>query len=619
MTRRTILRTIAVLLAVPALAVLLVALFAPAQGSALQFARARPGDGTPAGTDVDKLRDEVRELKEQLADLRYQIKGAANYLNYAPDVEVQNEDYANVRSRFRTKLVRKDPSPQAWSPVKPPSGVTEVEYRSGDLRLRAWVNAPADGRQRRPAVLFLHGGFNFDASDWYKTIPYRDAGFVVLSPILRGENGQPGSFSYFYDEVDDVLAAAAYLAAQPYVDPERLFLAGHSVGGTMTLLTALTSGRFCAAAAFSGAPFWPYFTEDKDLPFDRSDPREVQVRSPVAYAAGFKCPLRIYYGTDEAWFFGPMNRRIAALAKRRGLDVEAAAVEGGHRTHLPKAIAQSIAFFEKISSSELVPGNGKVTQLPQTVELDAGGGVTLKAVRIEPGKFQMGSPPGEAGHRNDEARHEVEIRQPFCIGVYPVTQAQYRHVMGMRPAHFSRASDGWDHVLGLNTDDFPVENVTWDEAMDFCRVLALRHAVRDRGWVVDLPSEAEWEYACRVGTETAYHVGDSLSPRQANFAGDYPAGASTPGRPTPVGNYEPNPRGLYDLHGNVLQWCKDWYDKDYRTGRDRDVHERSARGGSWQLGPRDCRSASRHPVKPTWHDNQTGFRVVVRLRGTPAD
>src|SRR5262245_25664727 len=111
---------------------------------------------------------------------------------FTPLAKVQHEDYAQARSRFRTKLLRERPSPQEQAPVKPPQGVTEVEYVSGSLRLKAWLQPPADEAQKHPAVLFLHGGFACGIADWDVNQAYRDAGFVVMTPILRGENGQPG-------------------------------------------------------------------------------------------------------------------------------------------------------------------------------------------------------------------------------------------------------------------------------------------------------------------------------------------------------------------------------------------------------------------------------------------
>jgi dipeptidyl aminopeptidase/acylaminoacyl peptidase len=214
------------------------------------------------------------------------------------------------------------------------------------------VNRPADGTGKRPAVLFLHGGFAFGApEDWDASQPYRDAGFVVLTPMLRGENGQPGAYSFYYDEVDDVLAAAAYLRARPYTDADRLYLAGQSAGGTLVLLAAEASKHFRAAASFSAMPDQVLFCEHakgarRDVPTDITNLRELQVRSPLAYAASLKCPTRIYYGSKEPYLFAT-SKRTAQVAKGKGLDVEAVQVEGDHGTSVGPAIKQSIEFFRK--------------------------------------------------------------------------------------------------------------------------------------------------------------------------------------------------------------------------------------------------------------------------------
>jgi dipeptidyl aminopeptidase/acylaminoacyl peptidase len=269
---------------------------------------------------------------------------------FAPMVKIQDEDYAKVRSQFRTKLTRKGPSPQPGSAVKPPEGVTEIEYVSGELRLKAWVNHPAEKDRRHRAVLFLHGGFAFDApDDWNVSQPYRDAGFIVLTPMLRGENGQPGSFSFYYDEVDDVLAAAQYLRKQPYVDSDHLYLAGPSAGGTLVLLAAMTSKHFRAAASFSAMPDQVLFCKHakgapRNVPTDITDLKELQVRSPLAYAASLKCPTRIFYGSKEPYLFAT-SQMTAKVAKGKGLEVDAVEVEGDHGTSVPPAIKQSIIFF----------------------------------------------------------------------------------------------------------------------------------------------------------------------------------------------------------------------------------------------------------------------------------
>ena len=221
-------------------------------------------------------------------------------------------------------------------------------------------------------------------------------------------------------------------------------------------------------------------------------------------------------------------------------------------------------------------------------------------------------------HGTRRAITHVEIAKPFCLGVHAVTQAQYKQIMGLKPSRFSANGDERDKVAGLNTDQFPVENVSWDEATDFCRIASLLPAVRDKGWVVDLPTEAQWEYACRAGTETAFHYGDTLSSRQANFNGEKPYGGAPKGeflrRTSKVGSYPANAWGLFEMHGNVLQWCKDKYEKNYQNSAKKDSSDRVARGGFWLLDAKDCRSARRQSVQPGTRGSGLGFRVVVRLR-----
>jgi dienelactone hydrolase len=262
-------------------------------------------------------------------------------------MQTQNpEDYSIARASFKTKLLQRGPAPQPAKPFPVPRGAAGIVY-SKPLGLKALVGPlPEDGK-KYPAVLFLHGGFAMDASDWRASQPFRDAGFITMTPLLRGENGQLGSYSLFYDEVSDVLAAAETLAAMPYVDKEHLYVAGHSVGGTLALLAALCSKRFRAAAAFSGSCNQVLWAEGQPelVPFDPKDRREYQMRSPIAFATSFKCPTRIYYGTQEPEF-AEMSKKTAAVAKTKKLDVEAIAVRGDHFTALENEMQRAIAFFQ---------------------------------------------------------------------------------------------------------------------------------------------------------------------------------------------------------------------------------------------------------------------------------
>jgi len=267
---------------------------------------------------------------------------------FAPMVEIQSEDYAEVRRTFHTKLLREVPSPQPFEPVAVPAGVRELKYTSGKLQLGAWIS-DSKGDGKRAAVLFLHGGFAFGIEDWDASKPFRDAGYVVMTPLLRAENGQPGAFSFFYDEVDDALAAAECLAQQPHVDAERLFLAGPSAGGTVALLAAMATKRFRAAASFSATPDQVLFCKHakhvaRDAPVDIANPRELQVRSPLAYAASFKCPARIFHGSLEPEW-KQTSQLMAEVAKKHSLDVEAVEVPGDHESSVLPGVQRAIAFF----------------------------------------------------------------------------------------------------------------------------------------------------------------------------------------------------------------------------------------------------------------------------------
>ncbi|MBE3098690.1 MAG: formylglycine-generating enzyme family protein [Planctomycetes bacterium] len=212
----------------------------------------------------------------------------------------------------------------------------------------------------------------------------------------------------------------------------------------------------------------------------------------------------------------------------------------------------------------------------------------MKLVLIPAGKFMMGE---------GKDQHEVTISKPFYMGVTEVTQAQYEAVMGTNPSHFKGATN-------------PVETVSWNDATEFCKKLSekTRQTVR-------LPTEAEWEYACRAGTATAFSFGDSDS-----ALGDYAWYTSNSGNTThPVDQKKPNAWGLFDMHGNVWEWCADWWRRDYPNGAVTDPQGpasgpyRVLRGGSWSSSPDYCRSAGRISTPPGDRDCFCTFRVVVSV------
>ncbi|HEX8045995.1 alpha/beta hydrolase family protein [Rhizobium sp.] len=263
-------------------------------------------------------------------------------------------DYAKERHKFRTDLLKKGPAPDKYEPLAAPPGADQIFYRSGlggELELVAWVSRYERTAKPKPAVLFLHGGNAIGQGHWLLMKGYIDAGYVVMIPSMRGENGQKGNFSGFYDEVSDVLAASQRLRHLPGVDPHRLFLAGHSVGGTLAMLTAMSTKRFRAAAPISGNPdaFAFFHRYPEDIRFNDKNPREFQMRSPVCYAHSFKCPMKVMHGSSEVNF----EPRLALLSKRAlagGVKMELTTIEGNHNSALPGEIEQSIQFFKSIAA-----------------------------------------------------------------------------------------------------------------------------------------------------------------------------------------------------------------------------------------------------------------------------
>ncbi len=254
-------------------------------------------------------------------------------------------DYAEARKTFHTHLLREGPSPQAAAPLTLAADAHEVTYRSGPLELRAWVSNVPPGPPQ-PAIVYVHGASAFRIDHWEATRPLRDAGFVVMTPMLRAENGMPGAYSLFYDEVDDVIAAGDALAKLPGVDPSRIYLAGHSNGGTIVMLAAMATTRFRAAAALSGIVDSSGIRgEPSDVPFDQSSAEEYRMRSAIEFPGSFKCPLRIYYGAAEQGTEG--FDELARRARAAGRDVAAVRVAGDHDTMKDAAFPLVIQLFQR--------------------------------------------------------------------------------------------------------------------------------------------------------------------------------------------------------------------------------------------------------------------------------
>ena len=271
------------------------------------------------------------------------------------------------------------------------------------------------------------------------------------------------------------------------------------------------------------------------------------------------------------------------------------------------------------SPSRALPGEGEEpVQETEELQNEIVNSIGMRLYLVKPGAFLMGSPKGEAGRRDDELGHSVEITRPFYLGAFPVTQAEYVQATGENPSWFSKEGGGKSVVAGLDTSRFPVEQVNWHEAVAFCEALNRLDANKPAGWKYALPTEAQWEYACRAETETAYFFGDDPT-----ILGNYTwYHDNSEGRTHAVGTRKPNAWGLCDMNGNVWQWCADWYAKDYyASSPNKDpqclindsAQARVGRGGSWRDDAGCYRAACRGRDAPGSHFNYIGLRVCFRL------
>ena len=275
-------------------------------------------------------------------------------------------------------------------------------------------------------------------------------------------------------------------------------------------------------------------------------------------------------------------------------------------------VAEGKQSVEPVKVAEKAPNQEKAIKIPREKFTNS---IGIEFASIPAGKFLMGSPATEKERSPNETQHEVTLTQGFWMGVYEVTQAQYEQVMGKNPSEFKGAT-------------LPVETVSYKDALAFCKKLSDLPAEKAAGRKYRLPTEAEWEYCCRAGTSTPFHFGNELNGTQANCDGNNrrPYGTTQKGpflgKTSPVGSYPANAWGLYDMHGNVWEWCQDRYDsypkQSVTDPRGPEVGSICvSRGGSWYNEAAGCRSANRYWYDPSIRNSGVGFRLALSSSGIP--
>ncbi len=330
-------------------------------------------------------------------------------------------------------------------------------------------------------------------------------------------------------------------------------------------------------------------------------------------------PITIWQNHDEAFLnvAQGIRRVVEEIAKGKAGD------EGSETLKQPIAIftepeptLKTQPFEFEVATVSVKSGSPEINRSRGRAEFfaeDLGNGIILEMVQISGGIFVIGSPESEEAREESEGPQHLVSVKPFFMGKYPVTQAQWFAVAALpkvkrdldpNPAYFK----------GVHR---PVEQVSWYEAVEFCQRLS-----RKTGRSYRLPSEAEWEYACRAETTTPFHFGETITTDLANYDGDYTYGSDPKGvsrqETTPVGQFPANAFGLYDMHGNVWEWCADDWHDNYNGAptdgsawlSDDENRYRVLRGGSWYLRPVYCRSATRSFLNPDSADYVIGFRVV---------
>jgi len=295
---------------------------------------------------------------------------------------------------------------------------------------------------------------------------------------------------------------------------------------------------------------------------------------------------RLLSGLEER-----MKEQILEIGKSCGVAMNVGAIAQADFATVRGAVLRAVGIRQVDPEAKPVPDRvlrSKQKDVPENFVL------------IHGGEFTMGSPTYEPERKSDETQHQVRVSD-FYIGKYVVTQSEWESVTGTNPSAFKGAN-------------LPVEQVSWDDCQAFIQALNRKTVQTYR-----LPTEAEWEYACRAGTTTPFSTGGNLTTEQANYNGNYPYNNNRKGQhrkqTVAVDSFEPNAWGLYNMHGNVWEWCSDWYGV-YESGRvenpggSKNGSYRVLRGGSWSFGAEHCRSASRDNDTPGSRSSRVGFRLV---------
>ena len=410
-----------------------------------------------------------------------------------------------------------------------------------------------------------------------------------------------------------IIGSAAYIPPEQAVGKPQFASDLYSLGATcLHLLTNIEPTELFDVA--EGEWIWrEYLEEDNDISYELSHVLDKLVEG--ATKRRFQTVEEVLQALGGGGLAPSIRQtKRSAVNRYSGVSNREKFHKAGSKKRSPRDLDLKIAeyIFLTIKPNEsLIINKKSPLQISQHrgkakyITLDLGKGITMDLIGIPGGKYLMGSPEHEPERANDESpQHQVNIR-PFLLGKYPVTQAQWQAIMKNNPARFTEEANN------------PVEKVSWFDCIDFCQRLSEKLGREFR-----LPSEAEWEYAARAKTTTPFFYGETITTELANYNGEYTYGIEKEGsyrhKTTKVGSFSPNRFGLYDLHGNIAEWCADTWHDSYQEAPDNGDSwveedsslERVLRGGSWLHMPGSCRSAQRFSSTGNSKSDAFGFRIA---------
>jgi formylglycine-generating enzyme required for sulfatase activity len=414
------------------------------------------------------------------------------------------------------------------------------------------------------------------------------------------------------------------LAARTDVDPNRLAYIGHSFGAQWGAILSAVDGRLKGAILMGGVPDQAAIWRDADdpdivevrkaLPQGRLEAylKSSQRTDPVFYVDHTTIPLFFQFARYERYFNKAAMDRYANAAT---CPKEVRWYDTGHDLNDPQALADRAAWLKRIvglaDRSSAPPSQAEAAKYPGQVRND--NGLETKFVWVPPGQFEMGSPPEEPRRYENENQVMVILTKGFWLGQHEVTQGEWKRVMRSMP---------WSGMKNIEEgDNYAATHVNWHDARAFCEKLTQSEHEAGRlatGWVYTLPTEAQWEYACRAGKTSYFSFGDdpSVLSRYAWWGGLVERGSAAGAHYAhPVAQKAPNEWGLYDMHGNVWEWCRDKYGDHLSAGPDpegpKEGPYRVYRGGGWSDSAGYCRTARRSGDEPGSRLDNLGFRIAL--------